>query len=130
MAVFADKCIDISFHVVDVNKERITSWNSENLSNLPIFEPGLDQILRRCRGRNLIFSIAVQKGIADADLIFISVNTPTKTAGEGAGKALPAPSPAVFVGVFTDIKIKSASAIPFCTAIEKIRFLPRHLLKI
>ena len=73
MAVFADKCIDISFHVVDVNKERITSWNSENLSNLPIFEPGLDQILRRCRGRNLIFSVDVQKGIADADKRLIAV---------------------------------------------------------
>ncbi len=87
MSVFADKCEDIKFNVVDINKERISSWNSDDLSNLPIFEPGLDRIIKKCRGRNLYFSTEVEKGIADADLIFISVNTPTKTTGEGAGKA-------------------------------------------
>ena len=87
MAVFADKCKDIKLNVVDINKERISAWNSDDLSNLPIFEPGLERIIRKCRGRNLIFSNEVNNGISEADLIFISVNTPTKTKGEGAGKA-------------------------------------------
>ena len=87
MTVFADKCKDIKFNVVDINKERISAWNSDDLSNLPIFEPGLDIIIKKCRGRNLTFSNEVEQGIANADLIFISVNTPTKTKGEGAGKA-------------------------------------------
>ena len=87
MSVFAEKCKDINFHVVDVNKDRIAAWNSDDLSNLPIFEPGLDKIIKKCRGRNLTFSNEVKKGISEADLIFISVNTPTKTKGDGAGKA-------------------------------------------
>ena len=87
MSVFADKCTDIIFNVVDVNVDRISAWNSDDLSNLPIFEPGLERIIRKCRGRNLIFSNEVNNGISEADLIFISVNTPTKTKGEGAGKA-------------------------------------------
>ncbi len=87
MCVFADKCRDIIFNVVDVNPDRIAAWNSEDLSKLPIFEPGLDQIVNRCRGRNLTFSTDVHKCISIADMIFISVNTPTKTRGIGAGKA-------------------------------------------
>ena len=87
MSVFADKCPDIFFNVVDVNKERISAWNSEDLSKLPIFEPGLENIIKRCRGKNLTFSNEVNNSIAEADMIFISVNTPTKTEGEGAGKA-------------------------------------------
>ena len=87
MSVFAEKCKDIIFNVVDVNKDRISAWNSDDLSNLPIFEPGLDKIIKKCRGRNLTFSSEVNKAISEADLIFISVNTPTKTKGEGAGKA-------------------------------------------
>ncbi len=87
MSVFADKCQDISFNVVDVNPERIAAWNSEDLSKLPIFEPGLEEIVKRCRGKNLTFSTEVHKYIAEADMIFISVNTPTKTQGIGAGQA-------------------------------------------
>ena len=87
MSVFANNCKDIKFNVVDVSEDRISAWNSDDLSNLPIFEPGLDRIIRECRGRNLTFSNEVNKGISEADLIFISVNTPTKTNGEGAGKA-------------------------------------------
>ena len=87
MAVFANKCKNIQFNVVDVNEERISAWNSDDLTNLPIFEPGLERIVRECRGRNLTFSNEVNKNISEADLIFISVNTPTKTKGEGAGKA-------------------------------------------
>ena len=87
MSVFADKCKDISFNVVDVNPDRIAAWNSKDLSNLPIFEPGLDEIVKRCRGKNLTFSTEVHKYISEADMIFISVNTPTKTSGIGAGQA-------------------------------------------
>ena len=87
MSVFADKCKDILFSVVDVNAERIAAWNDNDLSKLPIFEPGLDEVVKRCRGINLTFSTEVQKEISEADMIFISVNTPTKTKGIGAGKA-------------------------------------------
>ena len=87
MSVFADKCKDIIFNVVDVNSDRIAGWNSDDLSNLPIFEPGLDEIVKRCRGKNLFFSTEVHKYISQADMIFISVNTPTKTSGIGAGEA-------------------------------------------
>ena len=87
MSVFADKCRNIIFQVVDVNEERIAAWNSFDLDQLPIFEPGLDEVVERCRGKNLFFSTEVQKCIAEADMIFISVNTPTKTKGFGAGKA-------------------------------------------
>ena len=87
MSVFADKCKEISFNVVDINPDRIADWNSKDLSKLPIFEPGLDKIIKRCRGKNLTFSTEVHKCISEADMIFISVNTPTKTRGIGAGKA-------------------------------------------
>ena len=84
MAVIADKCPGYKVVVVDINPERIAAWNSDNL---PIYEPGLDDIVRRCRGRNLFFSTDVPKYIKEAGIIFVSVNTPTKTFGQGAGKA-------------------------------------------
>jgi len=87
MSVFANKCRDISFNVVDVNSDRIAAWNSKDLSELPIFEPGLEEIVKRCRGKNLTFSTEVHKYMKEADIIFISVNTPTKTRGIGAGQA-------------------------------------------
>ena len=87
MAVIADKCPNINVEVVDINKERIKQWNNENFDELPIFEPGLSEIVKKCRGRNLHFSNLIEEKIAKADIIFISVNTPTKTRGLGAGKA-------------------------------------------
>ena len=87
MAVIADRCPDIRVAVVDINKERINNWNNKDLKKLPIFEPGLDQIINRCRGKNLFFSSEVDKEIALADMIFLSVNTPTKASGIGAGQA-------------------------------------------
>ncbi len=87
MAVIADRCHDIQINVVDVNENRIQAWNSENLSHLPIYEPNLDQVIKRRRGRNLHFSTEIKYHISNADMIFISVNTPTKTKGIGAGKA-------------------------------------------
>ena len=84
MAVTAKQCPDITITVVDLNKERIAAWNSDEL---PVYEPGLDDVVKEARGRNLFFSTEVDQSIADADIVFISVNTPTKTYGKGAGKA-------------------------------------------
>merc|ERR1712045_1031310 len=69
---------------VDLNEARIAAWNSEDL---PIYEPGLDEVVKRCRGKNLFFSTAVKRAIEEADIIFASVNTPTKIKGVGAGRA-------------------------------------------
>ncbi len=87
MAVIADKCPEILINVVDVNQDRIKLWNSSDLENLPIYEPGLDKIINRCRNKNLFFSCKIKENIQNADMIFISVNTPTKKTGFGAGKA-------------------------------------------
>ena len=87
MAVIADNCPEIQVNVVDINQNRIKDWNEENLKKLPIFEPGLDEIIARCRNKNLNFSTEVKENISKADMIFISVNTPTKKKGLGAGKA-------------------------------------------
>ncbi len=88
MAVIAKHCPDIQVNVVDINKERIKRWNDNDFTNLPIYEPGLEEIIKKCRGKNLHFSTEMPQKIKDADLIFISVNTPTKTKGMGAGQAI------------------------------------------
>lgn len=87
MAVIADRCPEVQVTVVDLNADRIAAWNGADLNLLPVYEPGLDAVVARCRGRNLHFSTAVEEAIAVADLVFISVNTPTKTKGLGAGQA-------------------------------------------
>ena len=87
MAVVADRCPHIQVTVVDLNEERIGAWNSADLSLLPIYEPGLDEVVGRARGRNLHFTTSVEGAIASADMVFISVNTPTKTHGVGVGQA-------------------------------------------
>jgi len=87
MAVIADRCPGIQVTVVDLNQARIDAWNDPDLSKLPVYEPGLDAVVGRCRGRNLHFSTAVEPAIASADMVFLSVNTPTKTKGVGAGQA-------------------------------------------
>ena len=87
MAVIAQKCPHIKVTVVDLNQDRINAWNNEDVSLLPIYEPGLDAVVKEARGRNLFFSTEVDQAIDDADLIFISVNTPTKTYGVGKGMA-------------------------------------------
>ena len=86
MAVIALKCPDIKVTVVDLNAERINAWNGP-LENLPIYEPGLVEVVDTARGRNLFFSTEVNKAIEKAEMIFMAVNTPTKTEGEGAGMA-------------------------------------------
>ncbi|QEY32351.1 nucleotide sugar dehydrogenase [Synechococcus sp. RSCCF101] len=87
MAVIADRCPHVQVTVVDLNAARIAAWNDPDLSRLPVYEPGLDAVVGRARGRNLSFSTAVDAAIAEADMVFISVNTPTKTRGLGAGQA-------------------------------------------
>ena len=87
MAIIADKCPEIQINVVDLNEDRINKWNDINLDKLPIFEPGLAEIVGRCRGKNLHFSTSINEKIKNADMVFISVNTPTKKNGLGAGKA-------------------------------------------
>ena len=84
MAVIAAKCPQYKVTVVDINAARINAWNSDNL---PIYEPGLLDVVKQARGRNLFFSTDVDSAIKEAQIIFVSVNTPTKTFGEGAGKA-------------------------------------------
>jgi UDPglucose 6-dehydrogenase len=87
MSVIAQKCPEISVNVVDLNRERIAAWNDADVNNIPIYEPGLSEVVAEARGRNLFFSTEVDKAIAAADMIFISVNTPTKTYGIGKGMA-------------------------------------------
>lgn len=84
MAVIAKHCPEHRIVAVDINKEKIAAWNSDKL---PIYEPGLKEIIRETRGVNLFFSTDINKNIAEAEIIFVSVNTPTKTFGRGAGKA-------------------------------------------
>jgi UDPglucose 6-dehydrogenase len=84
MAMIAAKCPQYRVTVVDINEKRILDWQNDNL---PIYEPGLDDVIKIARGRNLFFSTEIAKGIKEADIIFVSVNTPTKTFGQGAGKA-------------------------------------------
>ncbi len=84
MAMIARKNPAVRVTVVDISQKRIEAWNSDHL---PIYEPGLDEVVKEARGRNLFFSTDVEKGIREADIIFVSVNTPTKTFGHGAGCA-------------------------------------------
>ena len=84
MAAIAQHCPEHTVTVVDLNPDRIDRWNSDDL---PIYEPGLLEVVQAARGHNLFFSTDIPKAIAEADILFVSVNTPTKTFGEGAGRA-------------------------------------------
>ena len=84
MAMIAKQCPEVEVTVVDINAERIAAWQTDEL---PIYEPGLLEVVREARGRNLFFSTEVDDAIRAADVVFVSVNTPTKTFGEGAGRA-------------------------------------------
>ena len=87
MAVIAQKNPHIQITLVDLNQEKINLWNSKDYNELPVYEPGLADVIKEVRGRNLFFSTDINKNIDEADMIFISVNTPTKTEGEGKGYA-------------------------------------------
>ena len=87
MAVISDHCPEIEVTLVDIDENKIAAWNDSDLMNLPIYEPGLKEVVKRNRNRNLFFSTNIAKGISEAEMIFISVNTPTKLSGLGAGYA-------------------------------------------
>ena len=87
MAIIAQKNPNINVEVVDINHDRIKAWNSDNLDNLPIYEPGLSEVIKSCRNKNLFFSTDIENSIIKSEMIFISVNTPTKTYGDGKGMA-------------------------------------------
>ena len=84
MTIIADKCPHYKVTIVDINEEKIAAWKTDDL---PIYEPGLLEVVKRTRDKNLFFSTDIPKEINEADIIFVSVNTPTKTFGEGKGKA-------------------------------------------
>ena len=84
MSVIAYKCPNINITVVDANEDKINAWNGP-IDKLPIFEPGLDKIVEKARGRNLFFSSDIASNIEKSEMIFMAVNTPTKKEGEGAG---------------------------------------------
>ncbi|MFC1224239.1 UDP-glucose 6-dehydrogenase [Pedobacter sp. BG31] len=85
MAVVAKQCPDIKVTIVDLNEARIAAWNDPDVNNIPVYEPGLSEVVAEARGRNLFFSTDVDQAIAEAEMVFISVNTPTKTYGSGKG---------------------------------------------
>ncbi len=87
MAVIAQKCPHIKVTVVDINQEKINLWNSDDLDKIPVYEPGLKEVVKEARNRNLFFSTDIDKAIDEAEMIFMSVNTPTKTYGKGKGQA-------------------------------------------
>ena len=79
MAVIALKCPHVNVYVVDINKSKIDLWNHENLDNLPVYEPGLKEIVSKTRNKNLFFSTDINLAINKSEMIFLAVNTPTKT---------------------------------------------------
>jgi len=87
MAVIAAKCPEIKVTVVDKSEEKIRMWNSKNLNEIPVFEPGLKKILSEVRDKNLFFSSDIESSVDESEMIFIAVNTPTKTSGKGKGMA-------------------------------------------
>ena len=87
MAVIAQQCPHLMVFVVDQNPERIAAWNSEDLTQLPVYEPGLRELIAATRNKNLFFSTDIDTAIQKAEMIFMAVNTPTKTSGEGKGMA-------------------------------------------
>ena len=124
MAVIAMKCPDIKVTVVDLNAARIAAWNGP-LENLPIYEPGLAEVVAEARGRNLFFSTEVDKAIEKAEMIFMAVNTPTKIEGEGAGMAadlrfVEACAKNIAQVAITDKIVIEKSTLPVRTA-EKIK---------
>lgn len=84
MTVIAKMCPDIKVTVCDLSERRIAAWNSKSL---PIYEPGLQEIVEGSRGKNLFFTTDIDAAVREADIIFVSVNTPTKKSGIGAGQA-------------------------------------------
>ena len=136
MSVIADKCPALTVNVVDINEDRINAWNNDNFENLPIFEPGLSSIIKKCRGRNLFFSTKIEENVACADIVFISVNTPTKKKGLGAGQAsdlkwveVCARQVAKFAKNYTIVVEKSTLPVKTAEVIKEILESSQTLLK-
>ena len=87
MAVIANNCPESRVTVVDLDIEKIANWNNHDLTKIPVYEPGLEEIIKKNRNKNLFFTTNIRKAVSEADIIFISVNTPTKIKGLGAGYA-------------------------------------------
>ena len=124
MAVVALKCPEIKVTVVDINADRIKAWNG-SFDQLPVYEPGLTEVVEKARGKNLFFSTDIDKAIDEAQMIFMAVNTPTKTQGEGAGMAadltyVEACALQIAESAKTDKIIVEKSTLPVRTA-EKIK---------
>lgn len=86
-SVLAQQCPELKVTIVDVNPQRIAAWNSDDLSQLPVYEPGLAEVVATCRNRNLFFTTDIDAAIDESQIVFVSVNTPTKTSGIGSGFA-------------------------------------------
>ncbi len=128
MAAIADHNHARKVVVVDINKARIDAWNSDRL---PIYEPGLDEVVKRRRGKNLFFSTDIDKAIRDCDIIFVGVNTPTKTFGRGAGCASDlqyweATARNIVKVANRDKIVVEKSTLPVRTAEAMERILSRH----
>lgn len=128
MAAIADHNHDRKVVVVDINKARIDAWNSDKM---PIFEPGLDEVVKRRRGKNLFFSTDIDKAIRDCDIIFVGVNTPTKYFGRGAGCASDlqfweATARNIVKCANRDKIVVEKSTLPVRTAEAMERILSRH----
>ena len=126
-AVIAMKNPNVQVTIVDLNARRIEAWNSDEL---PIYEPGLDEVVKESRGRNLFFSTEVDKAIIEADLIFVSVNTPTKYTGIGAGYAadlgyVEAATRQIARLATSDKIVVEKSTVP-CRTAQSMRVIVRH----
>ena len=87
MSVIALKCPKIKVIVVDKSKEKIKAWNNRDLNKIPVYEPGLKEIIKKVRNKNLFFSTDIKSAIEDSEIIFLAVNTPSKTSGKGKNMA-------------------------------------------
>ena len=132
MSIIAQKNPNIRVNVVDMNADKIAAWNSKNLQDLPVYEPGLSHLIDKNRNKNLFFTNNFKQSISEADIIFISVNTPTKDKGLGAGYASDlkwvessARTVAEFAQGHTIIVEKSTVPVKTAELIKKI--LTKHL---
>lgn len=124
MAVIAKYCPEINVTIVDIDRKKISEWNSEKL---PIYEPGLYEVVMECRNRNLFFTTEIENSIKKAQIIFVAVNTPTKEKGVGSGCCLDISSfesAALSIAKYavSDVVVVEKSTVPVKTA-EKIKQL-------
>ena len=125
MAVIALKCPFLKVTVVDINPDRIMAWNDKNLDNLPVYEPGLVDVIKKTRGKNLFFSNEIDKAIDKSEMIFMAVNTPTLIRGKGKGMAadlrfVESSAKTIAKASNTDKIVVEKSTLPVRTA-EKIK---------